>query len=70
MKQFTRRRGSQKASGSASQNGSQDLDQTVKATQHASNPSLDAYSFPDEDEPAVAAAPQATTAAKHQVCLQ
>ncbi|KAF6263679.1 wings apart-like protein regulation of heterochromatin-domain-containing protein [Scenedesmus sp. NREL 46B-D3] len=65
MKQFTRRRGSQKAGGSASLNGSGDVDQLLKAPQQASCFSFDAYSFPDDEEPAVAAAPQAT-AATHQ----
>lgn len=66
MKQFTRRRGSQKAGGSASLNGSGDVDQLLKAPQQASCFRFDAYSFPDDEEPAVAAAPQAT-AATHQV---
>lgn len=69
MKQFTRRRASSKASGSESQNGSGDLDQTFKAQQQASGPSLDAYSFPDDDLPVVAAAPQPTTVAVHKVCF-
>jgi hypothetical protein len=70
MKQFTRRRGSNKATGTASQNESGDLDHSLKATLQASGPTSDAYSFPDDDEPAVAAAPQARTVAPHQVSKQ